>query len=117
MFPSTIHAGIQLAAGNTGTTGIFDLVNAKAAEAQSSALTVGGLIAVVFVIWKAWAARGAIAGVIVGAIAAAVFLFIINNVDRMQQRVGTEVNGLSVTPGVVQVVPTPTPLDSVRIPS
>lgn len=96
-----VMAGAPHAAGN----GIFDLINLKTADAVTTAKNVAVLIATILVLVKAWAARGAVTAIIVAALTAAIFLWIVNNIGAVQTRVGTEVNGLRAP--VVHVVDVP----------
>lgn len=111
----TLDAGQQLlaavphaAAGGgsgSGSTGIIDWINVKAASANVAVKNVAVVIATLLVLLKAWLARGAITAIIVAAITAAILLWIVNNIGQVQGRVGNEVNSLRAP--VVRVVDAP----------
>lgn len=86
--------------GNAGTSG------------DAAFKKVGGALATLFILITGWRAKGAIAGIIAGAVAAIVFLFILNNANSVdiQDKMKGTVKG---APALVQVVVDPWGVSSV----
>lgn len=78
----------------TASNGVFDLVTEKSNEAKQALRAVSSLVAVGFVLFAGIRVRGAIAGITVAAIAAALFLWFVFNITAVQGRVDNEINSL-----------------------
>ena len=59
---------------------IFSKMNTMASSATGTGKLVGSCLGVLFCLITAWKVRGAIAGIITGGIAAALFVWMVNNV-------------------------------------
>jgi hypothetical protein len=68
---------------------------------DAAAKKVGGAMATLFILITGWRAKGAIAGIIAGAVAAIVFLFILNNANSadIQDKMTGTVKGAPVIVG------------------
>lgn len=101
--PCYVHA--LGAATGPGGSNWFDKFNTLATDATGSAKVAGSLIAVLLVVIVGWKTRGAIAGVVVGFISAALFAWMVNNVTSpaLQKPISDTINGA----GVVQQGPPP----------
>lgn len=86
--------------------GILDWLNAKNTSTQQLFRGLSYTVGIGFVILVAIKARGAMAAIITSGIAAAIFIWIVNNVTDVSDRVDSEINGHGV-PTVVEVVDPP----------
>lgn len=79
---------------------IFSKMNSMTSSATGSARLGGGLLSVLFILITAWKVRGAIAGVIAGFIAAALFGWMVNNVGSsdITQPITDTVKGAPAVP-------------------
>ena len=102
----TTHASTQLVAlAPAGSGDIFSKMNTMASSATGSAKLGGGLLAVLFVVITGWKVRGAIAGVIAGFIAAALFGWAVNNVSStdVTQPITDTIKGAPAVPAAPSV--------------
>lgn len=89
--------------------GVFDKVNSLSNEAKTTLRNVGVAAAIATFLVGAWRAKGAVAGVLVAALAAALFVWLLNNVDKpgVQDPFNEEVNseGNSLGPPAEELPP------------
>ena len=83
---------------------ILDWINTKTAATHAAALSVSAVVAVVFVIYHAIKSKGSMARIGAAVIAAALFLFGVHHVTEVSDKVGSEVNSMTVS------TPTPPPI-------
>lgn len=85
---------IILAAENGGqsTTGFFDLITALLTNTKNVVILTAGVAALVFILWHAITSKGTMTRIIMAGLAAGVFLFLVNNINDVKDRVDNEVN-------------------------
>lgn len=100
----SINAAPALAAA-VPSADVWDWLGNSGVSGDAAGKKVGGAMATLFILVAAWRARGAIAGIITGALAAVIFLFILNNANSsdIQDKVKETVKGAPV----VRTVPVP----------
>lgn len=76
-------------------TGILDWVDSKNTAVQTTLRGLAITLAIVFVVWAAVSSRGALARIVVSALVAGLFVWIVFNVTALKSRVDNEVNGSS----------------------
>ena len=88
------------------TEGVFDWINQKNTAAMAAARGLSVTVAIIFVIITAAASRMAAARVIISGIIAAVFVWVVFNVTKLEDRVDNE---MSISPiGTVHTTGAPT---------
>lgn len=75
-----------------GGTGILDLLSSKNTAVQTFLRGLAVTLGIIFVIYQGVVSRGALARIIVSALAAALFIWIVFNVTALQTRVDNELN-------------------------
>jgi hypothetical protein len=96
-------AGLTVWAAESGDKGILDMLGVKAIEVEALLKSVAYTASAAFVIWKAWAARGAIAAVVIAGFAAMIFVYLVNNMKDVQPLVENELEQGLGRPVTVQV--------------
>lgn len=91
-FSTQVVQGSSAAGG--GGTGILDWLTGKSAEAQSLFRALSITFGIGFIIWQAIISRGALARIVIAALAAGVFVWAVWNVTALKNRVDNEVNSL-----------------------
>ena len=91
--------------------GLLDWITQKNAETQNVLLGVAITIGIIFVIWQALLSRGAMARIIIAALAAGIFVWAVWNITSVKDMVGGEFTGfISLTPVHASPAPlTPAP--------
>ncbi len=74
------------------TKGIIDWLTQKNTAVQVLFRAASITIGIAFVIWQGIASRGAMAKIIISAVAAAIFIWVVFSVTDLKDRVGDEVN-------------------------
>lgn len=77
-----------------GGTGIIDWLTGKSTELQALGRGLSITFGILFIVWQAIVSRGAMARVIIAALAAGVFVWAVWNVTSLKDRVDNEVNSL-----------------------
>lgn len=72
--------------------GIFDTVQGLSEEASTTLRVVAGVVAVGFFIFVAVAKRFALGAMLVGGLAAGVFMWMVFNVTTVQEKVGEDID-------------------------
>jgi hypothetical protein len=72
--------------------GILDLLTSKNSAVQTFLRALTVTLGIIFVIYQAVVSRGALARILISALAAALFIWIVFNVTALQTRVDNEVN-------------------------
>lgn len=85
---TSTHAAMLPAAGGDG---VLDWLTNKNAEAQTLLRAFAVTAGILFVIIQAVASRGAMARIIISALAAGVFVWVVWNITDLKDRVGNEV--------------------------
>lgn len=84
------------------STGLLDLLTSKNAAVQAFLRGLAVTLGIIFVIYQAVVSRGALARIIISALAAGLFVWIVFNVTALQTRVDNEINAGG--PPTVQMV-------------
>ncbi|MGN7157749.1 hypothetical protein ACTHRK_16840 [Dietzia cercidiphylli] len=90
--------------------GIFGTISDKSNEGAGALKDVALFAGLVFIVWKAFATRGAIAGIIVAIFSAGILIWAVGNIDFVSGKVGDELQSMPAAPGVVQESASPVPL-------
>ena len=72
--------------------GIFDLATEKVDSLMTLLRAFAVVVAVIFIIYRAVATKGALAAILIAAAAGAIFVYVVWNVTDLQGRVGNEIN-------------------------
>lgn len=85
--------------------GLLGTINVKSEEAKETVRIVSGLVAIAFVVFQAAASRMAMGRIIVSALAAGVFMWVVFNVTEVQDRVGEDLQTMPASSVVVTAPP------------
>jgi hypothetical protein len=91
------HTQAFLAADNGGTGGLLDWATAKNAQTQTLMRAMAVTLGIVFIFIQGVISRGAMARILIATISAGIFVYAVWNITAIQDRVGNEVNGMSVS--------------------
>jgi len=80
--------------------GLLGTINVKSEEAKETIRIVSGLVALAFLVYQAAASRMAMGRIIVSALAAGVFLWVVFNVTEVKDKVGEDLQAMPA-PSVV----------------
>lgn len=79
--------------------GVLDWITKKNVQTQSVLMAVAITIGIIFVIWQALLSRGAMARIIIAALAAGIFVWAVWNITSLKNMVGGEFTAsISLTP-------------------
>lgn len=81
--------------------GIFDTISSKSNEGAGALKDVALFAGLVFIVWKAFSSRGAVAGIIVAVFSAAILIWSVGNIDFFSDKVGDELKSMGPAPTVV----------------
>lgn len=98
----SVTADVALSGQVVADGGVFGWVESEAGQLQSTMQTLSIVVAVIFVVFRAVKTGFAIASIAISALMAAVFVWIVYNVDILSNRVDEEINS-SPAAVVVQV--------------
>lgn len=88
--------------------GIFGTISDKSNEGAGALQSVALFAGLVFIVWKAFSSRGAIAGIIVAIFSAGILIWAVGNIDFVSGKVGDELQSMPPAPVVMNESP-PTP--------
>ena len=109
-------AGHLAAAPTADGDGFLDLISSKNTAFQVVLRGVAVTIGILFVVWQGVSSRGAMARIIVAALAAGVFVWAVFNITAIKDRVGNEVDASGPVNGqLVELVHLPPPTPGLRL--
>lgn len=83
---------ISAAAGGGGGGGILDWINDKGADLENTLIIVGAVVALFFLIKSVFSSGFTITAVVMAGLVAALFIWFLNNIMTVSDRVGNEFN-------------------------